>query len=111
MEILKSMISGVSEDFAKGGKAAVDQVVQLTSLGADASDMKPHLAEAGNVFLRALNTASENFGHEDLYHVAEDLTELFKILAVAADYTSAADVNALKGYFDNMCKIAKAIVA
>lgn len=111
MEMLKSMIVGVSDDFVKGGKNAVNQIVALTTIGSDTTQMQSHLAEAGNIFLRALSTASENFGHHELYVVAEEVTELFKVLAMAADYSSVADITALKGYFDTMTKIAKAIVA
>ena len=113
MEINNDVITVLSGDLRDRCKVAIDKIAAIAMLGGDITSMKKHLLSANEHYVRSLIIAVESLydGHHLVRPIVDSANETFTVLVEVSDFKSDAHISTLKEYFDNLDRIANAILS
>lgn len=112
MEINNDVITVLSGDLRERCKDAIDKIAAIATLGGDITSMKKHLLSANEHYVRSLIIAIDTLSVTNhTYDVVDVSSEAFTVLVEVSDFKSDAHISTLKEYFDNLDRIANAILS
>lgn len=113
MEINNDVITVLSGDLRDRCIAAIDKIAAIATLGGDITSMKKHLLSANEHYVRSLKIVVESLydGHHLIRPIVDGANETFELLVEVSDFKSDATITALKEHFDNLGRIAFAILS
>ena len=113
MEINNDVITVLSGDLRDRCKVAIDKIAAIATLGGDITSMKKHLFSANEHYVRSLKIVVESSYNDYrlVRSIVDSANETFELLVEVSDFKSDAHISTLKEYFDNLDRIAKAILS